>query len=74
MNEVLKKLEEIEENLKLNSKAGLTLEEASIYTGIGRKNLEEAIRQYSVPYSTIGRKKIIYKKNLNELLKAGIEM
>lgn len=74
MNEVLEKLQKIENNTKLSFKAGLTLEEASTYTGIGRKTLEEAIRLYSVPYSTIGRKKIIYKEYLNELLKAGVEM
>ncbi len=74
MNEVLEKLQEIENNTKLSFKVGLTLDEASTYTGIGRKTLEEAIRLYSVPYSTIGRKKIIYKEYLNELLKAGVEM
>lgn len=72
--EILEKLQEIESNLKLSCKVGLTLDEASIYTGIGRKSLEVAIIQYGVPHSKIGKKTIIYKEYLDEMLKSGIEI
>lgn len=73
MSEIIEKLQEIEDYMKLNSKAGLTLEEASFYTGIGRKSLEKIIYQNSIPFSKIGAKTIVYKKHLDDLLAVGID-
>ncbi|UHR03288.1 helix-turn-helix domain-containing protein [Peptoniphilus sp. GNH] len=74
MSEILEKLEEIEGYMKLSSKAGLTLEEASTYTGIGRQSLVKIMYQNSVPFSKIGNKTIVFKKHLDILLDAGVDL
>lgn len=71
MNEFLQK---IEKHIRVSCKGGLTLEEASFYTGIGRQKLQEIIYENSIPFNKIGAKTIIAKSLLDELLKSGIEI
>ncbi len=71
MNEFLQK---IEKHIKVSCKGGLTLEEASFYTGIGRQKLQEIIYENSIPFNKIGTKTIISKSLLDELLRSGIEI
>lgn len=71
MNEFLQK---IEKHIKVSCKGGLTLEEASFYTGIGRQNLEAVIYENSIPLNKVGTKTIIAKSLLDELLRSGIEI
>lgn len=71
MNEFLQK---IEKHIKVSCKGGLTLEEASFYTGIGRQNLEAVIYENSIPFNKVGTKTIIAKSLLDELLRSGIEI
>lgn len=71
MNEFLQK---IEKHIRISCKGGLTLEEASFYTGIGRQNLETIIYENSIPFNKIGTKTIISKSLLDEVLRSGIEI
>lgn len=71
---MIPKINDIEKYAAINYKAGLTLDEASLYTGIGRKSLEKIIYQNSVPFSKVGSKTIVFKKHLDDLLAVGIDL
>lgn len=71
MNEYLEK---IEKHIRVSCKGGLTMEEASFYTGIGRQNLETILFENSIPCNKIGSKTIVAKYYLDEILKSGVEI
>lgn len=71
---MIPKIKDIEKYAAINYKAGLTLEEASMYTGIGRTSLEKAMFENSIPFSKIGNKTIVFKKHLDDLLAVGIDL
>lgn len=71
---MISKIKDMEQYAAINYKAGLTLDEASLYTGIGRKSLEKIIYQNSVPFSKVGSKTIVFKKHLDDLLAVGIDL
>ena len=58
------------------NKIGLTVEEAALYTGIGRNTLRKLIEWEKIPVLRIGRKSIVRTDVINEFMLAnqGIDL
>lgn len=58
------------------NKIGLTVEEAALYTGIGRNTLRKLIEWGKIPVLRIGRKSIVRTDVINEFMLAnqGIDL
>ena len=52
----------------MTEKIALTIEEAAVYTGIGRNTLRQLIRWNSIPALRVGRRQLIRTDVLNEFL------
>jgi len=52
----------------MTEKIALTIEEAAVYTGIGRNTLRQLIRWNSIPALHVGRRRLIRTDVLNEFL------
>jgi len=52
----------------MNSKMGLTIEEAASHTGIGRNTMRELVKQKKIPVLQVGRKNIIRMDTLERFL------
>ena len=52
----------------MTEKIALTIEEAAVYTGIGRNTLRQLIRWNSIPALQVGRRQLIRTDVLNEFL------
>ena len=57
-----------ETNINLQNKFGLTIEEAAIYTGIGRNTLRALVKNQKLPALLIGRKNVIRTDVLEQFL------
>ncbi len=55
-------------NINLQNKFGLTVDEAALYTGVGRNTLRSLIKNQKLPSLIIGRKNIIRTDILVEFL------
>lgn len=54
--------------INLQNKFGLTVDEASLYTGIGRNTIRSLIKNQKLPSLLIGRKNVIRTDVLEEFL------
>ncbi len=54
--------------MNLKDKYGLTVDEASLYTGIGRNTMRLLIKNKKIPTLTVGRKNVIRTSVLEEFL------
>lgn len=57
-----------EKTINLQNKFGLTVDEAAVYTGIGRNTLRSLIKNNKLPALLIGRKNIIRTDVLEQFL------
>lgn len=55
-------------NISLQNKFGLTVDEAALYTGVGRNTLRSLIKNQKLPSLIIGRKNVIRTDVLEEFL------
>lgn len=56
------------ETISLQNKFGLTIDEAALYTGIGRNTLRSLIKNNKLPALLIGRKNVIRTDVLERFL------
>lgn len=54
--------------INLENKFGLTVDEAALYTGVGRNTLRSLIKNQKLPSLLIGRKNVIRTDALEEFL------
>ncbi len=54
--------------ITLQNKFGLTVDEAALYTGVGRNTLRSLIKNQKLPSLIIGRKNVIRTDVLEEFL------
>lgn len=56
------------QSINLQNKFGLTVDEAALYTGIGRKTLRLLIKNNKLPALLVGRKNVIRTDVLEQFL------
>ena len=57
-----------DKSINLQNKFGLTIDEAGLYTGIGRNTLRSLIKNNKLPALMIGRKNVIRTDLLEQFL------
>lgn len=58
----------VDKNINYQNKFGLTIDEAAIYTGIGRNTLRSLVKNKKLPALLVGRKNVIRTDVLEQFL------